>query len=203
MSNPPNGEYRKDYSGETVLTADRKPIVDGLRVFTNNLDRGVIDGFSAIPFDASFSLGLEDISEYVSDTGRMGASMLTQVAFNRTRWESLSEEHRALLMDVAKEASDRFATELLPAAVAESVDKLCAKVKEGKIEVIRFTDEDTKKAKEMTADKLRAKWVEWAAGKSGADAQALLDQYIAQVAKHEAESQYVSGLDETQQKCGN
>lgn len=43
MSNPPNGGYRKDYHGETVLTADRKPIVDGLRVFTNNLDRGVID----------------------------------------------------------------------------------------------------------------------------------------------------------------
>jgi hypothetical protein len=26
-----------------VYTADRKPIVHGLRVFTNNLDRGVID----------------------------------------------------------------------------------------------------------------------------------------------------------------
>lgn len=43
MANPPNGEYRKDYKGETVLTADRKPITDGMRVFTNNLDRGVVD----------------------------------------------------------------------------------------------------------------------------------------------------------------
>jgi hypothetical protein len=40
---PPNDEYRKPYSGETVLTADRKPIVNGLRVFTNNLDAGVVD----------------------------------------------------------------------------------------------------------------------------------------------------------------
>ena len=40
---PPNNEYEKHYNGETVLTADRKPIVNGLRVFTNNLDRGVID----------------------------------------------------------------------------------------------------------------------------------------------------------------
>ena len=29
------------------LTADRKPIVDGMRVFTNNLDRGVVDLSSA------------------------------------------------------------------------------------------------------------------------------------------------------------
>lgn len=40
---PPNGEYEKKFNGETVLTADRKPIVNGLRVFTNNLDRGVVD----------------------------------------------------------------------------------------------------------------------------------------------------------------
>ena len=40
---PPNGEYEKPYNGETVLTADGKPVVDGLRVFTNNLDRGVVD----------------------------------------------------------------------------------------------------------------------------------------------------------------
>lgn len=43
MANPPNGQYRKAYAGERVLTADRVEIVDGLRVFTNNLDRGVID----------------------------------------------------------------------------------------------------------------------------------------------------------------
>lgn len=43
MNKPPDNEYRKPYAGETVYTADRKPIVDGLRVFTNNLDHGVID----------------------------------------------------------------------------------------------------------------------------------------------------------------
>ncbi|AFV51223.1 hypothetical protein First_0092 [Mycobacterium phage First] len=43
MSNPPNGQHRKAYAGERVLTADRQEIVDGLRVFTNNLDRGVVD----------------------------------------------------------------------------------------------------------------------------------------------------------------
>lgn len=42
MATPPNGEYRKDYNGEPVKTADGVVITDGLRVFTNNLDRGVI-----------------------------------------------------------------------------------------------------------------------------------------------------------------
>jgi len=41
--NPPDGQYRKDYAGERVLTVDGKPLVDGLRVFTNNLDTGTVD----------------------------------------------------------------------------------------------------------------------------------------------------------------
>lgn len=42
MRNPPNGEYRRDYNGEQVLTADGVPITDGLRVWTNDLESGVI-----------------------------------------------------------------------------------------------------------------------------------------------------------------
>lgn len=47
MNNPPNGLYRKpfdpslDPNGPT--TVDGKRIVQGLRVFTNNLDRGTVD----------------------------------------------------------------------------------------------------------------------------------------------------------------
>lgn len=40
---PPNGERYKKYNGEAALTADRQPVIQGLRVFTNNLDRGYID----------------------------------------------------------------------------------------------------------------------------------------------------------------
>lgn len=43
MSNPPNNEHRKLYAGEQVETADCVVLADGLRVFTNNLDRGVVD----------------------------------------------------------------------------------------------------------------------------------------------------------------
>jgi hypothetical protein len=43
MASPPDGNYRKDYTGEVVKTADGVPLADGLRVFTNNLDRGVVD----------------------------------------------------------------------------------------------------------------------------------------------------------------
>lgn len=42
MSNPPNNEYRKPYNGERVLTADRVEITEGLRVWTNDLETGVI-----------------------------------------------------------------------------------------------------------------------------------------------------------------
>lgn len=43
MGDPPNEEYRKDYAGERVLTADRVEITDGLRVWTNDLEAGFID----------------------------------------------------------------------------------------------------------------------------------------------------------------
>lgn len=42
MGNPPNDEYRKDYAGERVLTADRVVITEGLRVWTNDLEAGTI-----------------------------------------------------------------------------------------------------------------------------------------------------------------
>lgn len=41
---PQAGYGRLDYEdGDTVYTADRVRIVNGLRVFTNNLDRGVVN----------------------------------------------------------------------------------------------------------------------------------------------------------------
>lgn len=43
MSNPPDSVYRKPYAGEQVKTDDGAVLADGLRVFTNNLDRGVVD----------------------------------------------------------------------------------------------------------------------------------------------------------------
>lgn len=43
MGAPPNGAYRKPFDNEVVYTADRRVITSGLRVFTNNLDTGVID----------------------------------------------------------------------------------------------------------------------------------------------------------------
>ncbi|AVP41937.1 hypothetical protein SEA_JSQUARED_97 [Mycobacterium phage Jsquared] len=44
MGAPPNGQYRKEYDGSTIVrTADGQNIKQGMRVFTNNLDRGVVD----------------------------------------------------------------------------------------------------------------------------------------------------------------
>lgn len=41
---PPNGEYTKPFnSTDAVHTADGVQIRQGLRVFTNNLDRGTVD----------------------------------------------------------------------------------------------------------------------------------------------------------------
>ena len=45
MATPPNGAYRKEFTEgvDVVRTADGVEIRQGLRVFTNNLDRGSID----------------------------------------------------------------------------------------------------------------------------------------------------------------
>ncbi|WP_396909974.1 hypothetical protein [Mycolicibacterium sp.] len=45
MNEPPDGLYQKPYDpeGTPAYTADRQRITQGLRVFTNNLDRGTVD----------------------------------------------------------------------------------------------------------------------------------------------------------------
>ena len=44
MTNPPNGQFEKPFvSTDVAHTADGVLIHQGLRVFTNNLDRGTID----------------------------------------------------------------------------------------------------------------------------------------------------------------
>lgn len=44
-NHPPNGEYQKPYDPTVrkAYTADGVEITHGLRVFTNNLDRGTVD----------------------------------------------------------------------------------------------------------------------------------------------------------------
>lgn len=45
MTNPPNNQYSKPFvpGVDHARTADRQPIIQGMRVFTNNLDRGTVD----------------------------------------------------------------------------------------------------------------------------------------------------------------
>lgn len=45
MNNPPNDCYRKSFNrdADVVKTVDGVSITQGLRVFTNNLDRGTVD----------------------------------------------------------------------------------------------------------------------------------------------------------------
>lgn len=168
------------------------------------LDRGMIDAFTAVPFDASFSVGLNEISKYVSDFGRFGASMITQVSFNLNRWNSLSEEHRALITQVAEEAGKHFTDVLLPEALAESVDKLCRQIAAGSIEAIVFSDEEAEKVKDRATEAVHDQWVVWAAERSGGtDTRDLLDTYIELVRKYEAETSYSSGLDAAVAQCGN
>ncbi len=168
------------------------------------LDRGMIDGFTAVPFDASFSVGLDETSKYVSDFGRFGASMITQVSFNLNRWNSLSEEHRALISQVADEAAEYFTAVLLPEAMAESVDKLCKEMSSGKIETIVFSADEAAKVNEKARQAVHDEWVSWAAQRAaGVDTRAMLDSYIELVGKYEAETSYTSGLDAAVAQCGS
>ncbi|MBL6652322.1 MAG: TRAP transporter substrate-binding protein DctP [Reyranella sp.] len=154
------------------------------------MDRGVVDGMSAVPFEASVAAGLHEIGKYGSDAGGTGVYGTWVLAMNMDRWNGLSPEHQKIIADVAAEALEKGLA-MAEETNAASVKTMCAT--EG-LTVSAFSDEAAAEARAAAAGTLHKKWVDWATGTGVGDAQAVMDQYVALVRKHEATTPYTPGM---------
>ncbi|MEM1316090.1 MAG: TRAP transporter substrate-binding protein DctP [Pseudomonadota bacterium] len=177
--------------GATTVAMGLQDAVDGLK-------RGVLDGMSSMPFDIGILAGLNNVAGYVNDAGNMGVYGIVTMAVNLDVWNDLPEDVQDTMHEVASEVPDKF-IEITNKAVSDAVDAIIAT--EG-LEVVLTTSEEDAAWKEATAQAVWDKWIADMNGR-GLDGAAMMDAYVALLAKHEPNAQYRTGFDLWRERTGN
>lgn len=153
------------------------------------LQTGVIDAFSSAPFLTSIGVGLHEFAPYVSDVGGMGVYAVSSTGINLDTWNSLSDEDRAVIKQVASEVPQHYAS-ILDSMVEDGVNALH---EAGTTEVITMSDAEAARVRETVAQPIWDQWIE-AANNAGYDGSAFLERYREMVADAEAGLDYAPGL---------
>jgi TRAP-type transport system periplasmic protein len=161
------------------------------------MNRGAIDAFANAPFDLGVKAGLNKVSSYVSDVGKMGTYAASATVINLRKWNTLDPKVQETMLQVAGEVPDCFFN-IVKKDVATAVETL---LKDDTTEVVTFSDEESQKLRDTIGRELWQEWVTWV-GKSGYDGQTILDRYLELVAKHEKTSTYPTGFEQYKQKRG-
>lgn len=162
---------------------------DGVQAFKS----GAIDGFSAAPFDVSTLVGLQDIATHAGDAGRLGVYAAVTLAFNLNTWESLSDEDRAVISEVAAGAPAKY-LEIADASIAAAIDKIKAAPL---LKIVRTSPEVDAEWREKTRETVWNSWIDELEAK-GIPARATFDEFRRLVAEKEPNSDYTPGFDRLQ-----
>jgi TRAP-type C4-dicarboxylate transport system substrate-binding protein len=163
------------------------------------VERGIVDGMSSTPFDSAAGAGLQEITRFGSDGGRMGVYAANIFAINQRRWNSLSKEHQKIISEVAAEATV-YANKLQDEEVQKAAEKICGA--KGKLKLNLFSDAETARVREIAMKPVQNDWIKGASEATKVDTAKLLADYIALVAKYEKASTYVPGFQRVQKICG-
>jgi TRAP-type C4-dicarboxylate transport system substrate-binding protein len=163
------------------------------------LQRGVVDAFSSAPFDSAVHGNLQDVAKFGSDFGESGIFAATVVGISMQRYEKLPEKLRKVIDDVAAEMLDK-AAHFNDVSINSAVDKLCAQKE--KLTVSRFDSADRAQVQKLVADVIQGEWIARVAKETKTDGKKLLDEFIANVRKHEPASKYMPGFERYEKKCG-
>lgn len=166
---------------------------DGLE----GLQRGVVDAMSSAPFDSAVHGGAHEVAPY--GTGLGGIFATAPLAIGLDRYNSLSEEHRKIIDEVAEETLDKSIT-FLNQSVDEAVEKMCA-AGEG-ITVTSFAPEEAEKVEQIAGGELQSNWLNRVATETDADGEAMLEEYKGYLERYEADSTYVPGFERYRNTCG-
>ena len=168
---------------------------DGLE----GLRRGVVDAMSSAPFDSAVHGGAQEVARYGTDAGGTGIFAMATIAIGADRYNKLSEKHRKIIDEVAREAPER-GLEFLEQSMTAAVDKLCQN-KEG-LTINLFPPAEVEKVQKLAAADMKADWIKRANTEAKVDGTAMLDQFLGYLRKYEQTSGYVPGFERYLGKCG-
>src|SRR3546814_19999302 len=98
---------------------------------------------------------------------------MATVGMSLDRYNSLSEEHRKIIDEVAAEAP-RKSAEFNDRSVDAAVDTLCEK--KGELTVTVFSPEEAEKVRHEAVEPLQAAWIKRAETEANVDGSAMMDQ---------------------------
>lgn len=151
------------------------------------MQRGVIDGYSAIPFSTVLAYKLWEVGPYIVDVG-LGVYAYTNVVMNLDTWKKLPTDIQKVMEDASQEAVKSLAVVLMD----DTKSKLPEMVKTGG-KLIKLKADEKAKFRPY-AEPI---WDNWIQGveKKGLPGKDVFKSYLAAVRNCESESKYKTEFD--------
>ena len=175
------------YLGAAVQAAGGNAVSLVVGEVYESIQRGLIDGYTSVPFDSLASLSLQEVAPFVADTG-LGTFGFNTLAVNAQRWAELPAADRELIESVLEEYSTRY-FEVLTEKEDDNCDALAAAG--GGVNV--WAEADTDAWANALGDAPYRQWLDTASA-SGADATAFYEQYMQVIDSASADNPTPTGM---------
>ena len=156
-----------------------------------SIQRGVVDGYGAWPFDIITTSGLHEVAPYMYDVG-YGHYASAAIGVSKRWWDSLDADLQALMTEIAEEF---MFTAALP-LVVEMESAACDKILESGGTVTILSDDQVAEFREKAGDASAQRW-RAAAIERGVAEQAVDDfrnAFLAKYAANAGKVEYASGM---------
>ena len=150
------------------------------------LERGILDGWTANPFEITIKLGWHKVSPYYTDGGT-GMFNLNVLIMNQETWEQVPDD----LKELIEETRDDYLTRHVTYTI-EQEEVACRQLLEEGGTPYVLPEEEIARWQEMVGDAPLEQWKQDVAARGVAEdvAQQFYDEYRAALAKYEQTSQY-------------
>lgn len=158
-----------------------------------SLQRDVIDGYSAAPFDAVISMGLHELRDNIWHAG-LGLFGAPANVMSEEVWQSLDGE----VQDHIEEANEAYLETSIEILV-EAEDEACTRALDDGVSVTVLPNEAQERWRETAEDAIIDAWV-GRAGEAGVNentARSFLDRYLELVEEFSQSSDHIDGM----QRC--
>lgn len=174
-------------ASEALLAKKVNPVAMTATDIYESMERGVVDGYTALAIANLPAFGLTRATPYAVDPG-LGAYSSSIVVINADLFDSMPEEYQEALLEASATAIDIGLEEMDAAGKAA-----CDGLREAGTKFSAFSDEDVKAWADSTT--IAADWTRRYTAR-GYDAQAVLDDYRAIVSDEEGKSDYADPFHE-------